>query len=121
MPAKTTAKKTMNPSVAAKRFCSIEPPKPKALDKSISGERAELILRNAKKWANGTILHYYFFDKKSDGAEVEYVDGSKEWKTWLGTKAQMDVVRKAFRIWAKIGIGLKFKEVKNRKDAEIRI
>jgi hypothetical protein len=47
--------------------------------------------------------------------------GKEVWKPWMGTKEKMDVVRKAFGIWAKTGLGLKFKEVKNRKDAEIRI
>jgi hypothetical protein len=104
-----------------KRFCSMGRYIPKPLPTNVKGERAKLIIQNAKKWANGTTLHYYFFDKKNDGAEVEYEDDTKEWKTWLGTKAQMDVVGKAFRMWAAIGIGLKFKEVTNRKDAEVRI
>ncbi|MES2881841.1 MAG: M12 family metallopeptidase, partial [Bacteroidota bacterium] len=73
------------------------------------------------KWANGTTLHYYFFDKKTDGAFVEYDDGTKEWMTYVGNKKQMNVVRKAFKMWAALGIGLKFKEVTTRKDAKIRI
>lgn len=115
---------TTNPptnSIHARRFCSIKKSKPKILSKQITGERAKLIVQNSNKWANGTILHYYFFDKRSDGSMVDYDDGSKEWKTWVGSEAQKNVVRKAFRIWAKTGIGLKFKEVKNRKEAEIRI
>ncbi len=116
-----TSTNTKTSSFNPKRFCSIQKPKPKPLPENISGERAELIVRNRNKWANGTTLHYYFFDKKTDGTMVEYEDDTKEWKTWIGTKAQMDVVRKAFRMWAAVGIGLKFKEVTNRKDAEIRI
>ena len=102
-------------STNGKRFCSIQKPKPKQLNKNITGERAKLIILNSNKWANGTTLHYYFFDKKADGTRVEYEDGTKEWKTWVGNEAQKNVVRKAFRIWAKTGMGLKFKEVKKPK------
>jgi hypothetical protein len=115
------ATSTKTTSSKPKHFCSIKKPKPVVLPKGVTGERAKLIIKNAKKWANGTVLHYYFFDKKTDGTEVEYEDGSKEWKTWIGTKPQMDVVRRAFRMWAALGIGLRFEEVKNRRDAEIRI
>lgn len=117
----TKTKKAASASLQPRRYCSIQKPKPKQLDKNITGERAKLILQNSNKWANGTILHYYFFDKKTDGKWVEYQDGTKEWKTWVGNEAQKNVVRKAFRIWAKLGIGLKFKEVTNRKEAEIKI
>ena len=107
--------------VASRRYCSNPKVAPKPLATGISNERARLILTNITKWVNGTTLHYYFFDKKMDGAEVEYTDGTKEWKSWKGTPAQMDVVRKAFGIWKKLGIGLDFAEVKNREEAEVRI
>lgn len=77
-----------------------------------------MIVKNSNKWVNGTVLHYYFFDKATDGANL---DGTQTWKTWKGGKKQMDVVRKAFGVWKQIGIGLEFKEVKNREEAEIRI
>ncbi len=116
----TTTKAKTAPA-KGRHFCSIKKIAPTTLSKNISGDRARLIIQNAKKWANGTTLHYYFFDKKTDGTEVQYEDGTKEWKTWIGTKPQMDVVRRAFHTWAALGIGLKFKEVTNRKDAEVRI
>ncbi|MEP7142301.1 MAG: M12 family metallopeptidase [Ferruginibacter sp.] len=103
------------------RYCSNPKSVPKPLASGISKERARLILTNVTKWVNGTTLHYYFFDKKTDGLNVEFTDGTKEWKGWKGTPAQMDVVRKAFSIWKKLGIGLNFEEVKNREDAEVRI
>jgi hypothetical protein len=46
----------------------------------------------AKKWVNGTVLHYYFFDRTSDGA-------------YVGTASMMDAVRRAFQIWKEIPIG----------------
>lgn len=117
MAAKTTAKKSSQP----RRYCSIKKPEPKVLDQKISGERARLILQNSNKWANGTTLSYYFFHKKNDGAYMKMEDGTKEWKPWKGSKNQMDVVRRAFRMWKDLGIGLDFKEVKKREEADIRI
>jgi hypothetical protein len=105
----------------APRYCSIEKRKPRIFNKKISPERARLIRQNEDKWANGAVLRYYFFDKKTDGAFVKNEAGIKEWKPWVGTKSQMDVVRRAFKIWKSIGIGLDFKEVKKREDADIRI
>ncbi len=116
-----TPTNTKKNSPTPKRFCSIQPPKPKPLPKNIAPNRAKLIRQNEKKWANGTTLHYYFFDKKTDGAFVEYDDGTKEWMTYVGNKKQMNVVRRAFKMWAALGIGLKFKEVTNRKNAQVRI
>lgn len=102
-------------------YCSKPAMAPKKLQKGISNERAKLILTNSTKWVNGTTLHYYFFNRKTDGQEIELEDGTTGWRKWKGTTAQMNVVRMAFGLWKKTGIGLKFEEVKNREDAEIRI
>ena len=99
----------------ARRYCSIKKPEPKVLSENISGKRARLILQNSNKWANGTTLYYYFFDKKTDGAFVKLDDGTKEWKPWKGNKNQMAGVRKGFRMWEDVGIGLRFKEVKKKE------
>jgi len=106
--------------ISKRRYCSLPKREPVRLD-HLDGDRAKLILLNANKWANGTTLYYYFFDKKTDGAWVKQEDGTKEWKPWRGSKNQMNVVRKAFRIWKSIGIGLNFEEVYKREDADIRI
>ena len=108
-------------SSAARRYCSIRKPEPKVLNEGIGGKRARLILQNSNKWANGTTLYYYFFDKKTDGAFVKLDDGTKEWKPWKGSANQMAAVRKGFRMWEAVGIGLRFKEVKKREEADIRI
>ena len=120
------AKNKKNNGVAAvqalpRRYCSNPKMTPKPLPEGISDQRAKLILTNVTKWVNGTTLHYYFFDKKTDGEWVKYTDGTKEWKPWKGTPAQLEVVRKAFNIWKKLGVGLDFVEVKNREEAEIRV
>ena len=56
-------------------------------------------------------FQYYIFDRRTDGPRGR----------WVGPKRQRDVVRKAFKAWKNLGIGLEFKEVANREDAEIRI
>ena len=66
------------------RYCSNPKAVPKILAPGIGIDRARLILTNITKWVNGTTLHYYFFDRKTDGAAVEYVDGTKGWISWKG-------------------------------------
>ncbi len=92
------------------------------LPSTLGHERLHALISQANKWANGTVLHYYFFnDKKRDFSEVEQADHSIRQETWVGTTAQKDVVRQAFAIWKEVGIGLEFVEVTHREDAEIRI
>ncbi|MCZ6690965.1 MAG: M12 family metallopeptidase [Planctomycetota bacterium] len=71
----------------------------------VSDQRARLIRVMSKKWLNGTVLHYFFFDGGLMGT----------------TGAEKDVVRRAFDMWKDLGIGLEFKEVGSRNDSEIRI
>lgn len=78
---------------------------PRTFDPSVSEDRARLILRNTKKWVNGTNLRYFFFR-----------DGD-----WGGSETQYETVREAFETWADVGIGLNFQEVNKIEDAEIRI
>jgi len=59
----------------------------------------------AKKWLNGTVLHYCFLEDPA----------------WDWPEAQKEVVRGAFKIWAGVGIGLQFKEVAEVAEAEIKI
>ena len=88
-------------------FCYCDQPKVAARQFSaeVTNSRASAILSSDKKWVNGTTLHYYFFTKSG----------------WRGTSAEKSVVRKAFKAWQAIGIGLDFKEVDNVDEAEIRI
>lgn len=118
--AKTTAP-TKNTSSPARRYCSAKKPEPIVLNENIGNKRARLIIQNVTKWANGTTLYYYFFDKNTDGAYVTFNDGTKEWKTWKGSVNQMAAVRRGFKMWEAVGIGLRFKEVKKREEAHIRI
>jgi len=79
------------------------PERPVASD--VSGMRLSLVRMNEKKWANGTVLHYYFFQ----GAP------------WGADNTQMQAARDAFKTWKNLGIGLEFEEVHHPTDAEIRI
>jgi hypothetical protein len=101
--------------------CSLPKVEEPLLAPDIHPSRAALIRTNRTKWANGTVLHYYFFDKKTDGEHVYLENGKREWRGWRASKVQQDIVRQGFALWERVGIGLQFREVKARDDAEIRI
>ena len=91
--------------------CNLPKVEKRPLPDNLHPMRESLIRIVEKKWANGTVLHYYFFDKDSDGPNGR----------WVGPQAQQDVVRNAFAAWKELGIGLEFREVSIREEAEIRI
>jgi hypothetical protein len=67
------------------------------------------------------VLHYYFFDKETDGRSVLLSNGQREFRKWTTSTAEKEVVRKAFKVWKDVGVGLTFAEVSSREEAEIRI
>lgn len=89
----------------AQQYCSLPQVKPRVFDPSVSPERARLIQKVEKKWVNGTKLRYYFFENGSFSAGNE----------------QKDIVRQGFEVWKNQGIGIKFEEVRDISEAEIRI
>lgn len=91
--------------------CSLPPVPVRELPTELHPARLRLIRVNEKKWANGTRLHYYFFDRPTDGPNG----------AWVGPEAQKNVVRQAFQAWKDLEIGLEFEEVVDREDAEVRI
>jgi hypothetical protein len=97
-------------SAAELRYCAAPPRVPLALPPGLDPVRARAIVLGRAMWANGTVLHYYFFDR--DGAS----DGA-----WVGEPAQQDAVRAGFQAWKELGIGLEFREVADRSEAEVRI
>ncbi len=66
-------------------------------------------------------MHYYFFDQPNDGKTIFFSDGTSEWRPWTTNDAEKDVVRRAFKLWKDLAIGLQFKEVTSRGEAEIKI
>lgn len=102
-------------------YCSVPKVPERVLAPNVGPARAALIIGLSNKWANGTTLHYYFFDKPTDRERVFFSDGTSEWRTWTGGDSQKRSVRQAFDVWKSVGIGLKLQEVASREDAEIRI
>ncbi|NUB05792.1 hypothetical protein FW320_06330 [Azospirillum sp. Vi22] len=103
------------------RYCSAPPAPEPSLPSDRNPDRVRAIVELAHKWANGTMLRYYFFDKDNDGESVLYRNGDRVWQTWVGNDNEKDVVRAAFKEWKGLGIGLDFEEVATRDEAEIRI
>jgi hypothetical protein len=92
---------------AAKPFCRNPSRTIQPLSAEVRADphRTRAILLTKTKWANGTVLHYCFY--KSGHFKVP--------------TAQARAVRKAFAKWKATGIGLRFKEVSDLEEAEIRI
>jgi hypothetical protein len=105
----------------ALHYCALPPQPVRQLPSDLGAGRLSAILVNQAKWVNGTILHYYFFDREGDGEDVTLSDGSSRFVSWVGADDQLEVVRAAFREWKDLGIGLEFKEVSDRSEAEVRI
>lgn len=87
------------------RYCNLPQVAPREIAEDVAPERARLILTLGKKWVNGTVLHYAFATNPGDAGPIE----------------QMNLVRKGFEAWRKIGIGIRFEEVSSFSQAEIRI
>lgn len=66
-------------------------------------------------------MRYYFFERETDGKNIQFSDGTIEWHSWVGNDAQKEVVRAGFKAWEDAGIGIKFQEVFDREESEIRI
>lgn len=92
-----------------RRLCTIRAGAPRQFSPGVAGERIRLILVNADKWVNGTVLKYSFFE------------GQERFAKWTGSDALRSQVRKAFRRWADLGIGVGFDETADRAAAEVRI
>lgn len=102
-------------------YCAMPVVAPPVFPPGLNPGRLELIVIFGKKWVNGTTLHYYFFTEETDGRPVTLANGTRQWRSWKTTKSEMDIVRQAFDVWTAVGIGVIFKEVGSRDEAEIRI
>jgi hypothetical protein len=58
-------------------YCSLPPVAPRELPAGMDPARVEAILVNESKWVNHTVLHYYFFDRETDGEHVFLADGTR--------------------------------------------
>jgi hypothetical protein len=105
----------------ARIYCAMRERPARVFEPGVTGERERLIALMDNKWVGGTVLRYYFFDDKADGQSILLADGQAVWRSWVGTEAQKDVVRRGFQTWSGVGIGIQFQEVSRREEAEIRI
>lgn len=108
-------------ATSAYSYCSLPAVPERVFALDVNPDRAELIIVLSRKWVNGTVLRYYFFDEESDGRFVTFTDGTREWRTWTTTDAEKEVVRGAFAAWMSLDIGIRFVEVDSRDEAEVRI
>ncbi len=103
------------------QYCDLPQSVPRSFAPDLTSERTSLILVSGPKWVNGTVLHYYFFDQATDGENVTLQDGTLQWRSWATSPAEEEVVRRAFKSWKDLGIGLEFQEMSSRAEAEVRI
>jgi hypothetical protein len=106
---------------AGLRYCSLPVQPEPDVPAGLGADRTRAIVRGRSKWANNTVLHYYFFDRETDGSNVRFSDGTTRFVSWVGPESQRQIVRDAFRSWKDLGIGLEFREVADRSEAELRI
>jgi hypothetical protein len=92
---------------ASKPFCRNLPRPIPELHPAVLADphRAAAIINTRSKWVNGTVLHYCFFQ----GGHFDV------------PKTQADAIRGAFDTWKAVGIGLKFQEITQLSEAEVRI
>ncbi|MGW1958418.1 beta-glucuronidase AbsR1 [Streptomyces sp. NPDC001920] len=104
------------------RFCSLAQQPAPAFAPGLAAERLGALVGGRRMWVNGTVLHYCFFDRESDGSVIADPEtGRTRHVSWVGGKKQRDVVRECFQEWQNLGIGLSFVEVGDRSEAELRI
>jgi hypothetical protein len=89
------------------RYCAAPPTPVRQLPPEVAAnpDRMRAIIASASKWMNNTVLHYGFF---KSGA-------------WKVPPEQAAVVRKAFKLWQDLPIGIRFVEADNLPEAEIRV
>lgn len=93
-------KRAVTPVKAYRRFCSQPAVRTRAFTADVHPGRAEAIISNDKKWANGTELTYGFLG---------------------GPDSQKAAMRRAFDVWKNIGIGITFRETADADEATVRI
>ena len=102
-------------------YCALRERPTRVFAPGVTSGRESLINLLGNKWVSGTVLRYYFFDQDMDGQNVQFADGTIEWRSWIGEEKQKEVVRAGFKAWENVGIGIDFQEVLSREEAEIRI
>ena len=120
-PEEATYEKSQQSEESTPHYCNMPAVPQRDFGPEIDPHRSAAIIINDNKWVNGTVIHYYFFDEETDGENIFMSDGTQQFRSWVGSNEQKEVVREAFQIWKDKGIGLEFQEVDDRQDAEVRI
>ncbi|MFD5405816.1 beta-glucuronidase AbsR1 [Streptomyces griseorubiginosus] len=104
------------------RYCSLAQQSAPAFAPGLAAERLSALVSGGRMWVNSTVLHYCFFDGDSDGSVIPVPGtGQNRRVSWVGAKEQRDVVRECFQEWQDLGVGVRFTEVGDRSEAELRI
>ncbi|EGX57021.1 regulatory protein [Streptomyces zinciresistens K42] len=104
------------------RYCSLVRQSAPVLPAGLAAERLDALVGGRRMWVNGTVLHYCFFDRDTDGSVIpDPATGAARYVSWVGGKEQRDVVRESFAQWHGLGTGLSFAEVADPSEAEVRI
>jgi hypothetical protein len=111
----------MSDTEEARVYCALRPQPAPELPLDMDPDRRAFVGPARLKWANGTVLHFYFFDQDGDGQDVRLRDGTTRWVSWVGSDEAQDGVRNGFQDWKNLGLGLQFREVDDRREAEVRI
>lgn len=104
------------------RYCSLAQQSAPVFAPGLAAERLSALVGGSRMWVNSTVLHYCFFDGDTDGSVIPVPGtGQSRQVSWVGAKEQRDVVRECFKEWQDLGIGVRFTEVGDRSEAELRI
>jgi hypothetical protein len=66
------------------RYCALPAPPERVIPPGLGSDRLGAILQGRTKWVNGTVLHYYFFDRDTDGSRIRFPDGTTRLVSWVG-------------------------------------
>lgn len=102
-------------------YCNLPHIPPREFSMAIEPMRMEAILLLAKKWVNGTKLKYYFFSEDTFFTSSIDSSGNQHKILWKGTEAEKEAVRKGFKKWKELEIGLEFEETTDRLESHFRI
>jgi hypothetical protein len=86
-------------------FCRAMPVSPPPVPIDDGSPQARAIRVGVNNWDNGAVIHWALITRPG----------------WNWPAAQADIVRWGFKTWADLGIGLKFVEVQDESEAEIKI
>ncbi|MEU1476590.1 M12 family metallopeptidase [Streptomyces sp. NPDC005760] len=104
------------------RYCSLAQQSVPAFAPGLAAERLGALIGGSRMWVDNTVLHYCFFDGDTDGSVIPVPGtGQSRRVSWVGAEEQRDVVRECFQEWQDLGIGVRFAEVGDRSEAELRI